>query len=104
MSPGVGLGLLGRVGELHAAGLHPAAGQHLGLDHGRAADVLGDLLGLLVGGGEPVLGHGNARGLDQAAAFVLEEAHRRRGSLSGQDECLTAGQRREGRGVPSRSR
>ena len=35
---GVRLGLLGGVGELDAAGLHPAAGQHLRLDHGRAAD------------------------------------------------------------------
>ena len=32
-------GLVGRVGELDAAGLHPPAGQHLGLDHHRAADV-----------------------------------------------------------------
>ena len=40
---GVGLGLLGGVGELDAAGLHPPAGQHLGLDHHRAADLLGGL-------------------------------------------------------------
>ena len=37
---GVRGGLVRRVGELDAAGLHPAAGQHLGLDHDRAADVL----------------------------------------------------------------
>ena len=42
-------GLVRRVGELDAAGLHPAAGQHLGLDHDRAADFLGDLA-CLVGG------------------------------------------------------
>ena len=39
---GVLLGLLGGVGELHAAGLHPPAGEHLRLDHRRAADALGD--------------------------------------------------------------
>ena len=44
---GVGGGLVGRVGELHAAGLHAAAGQDLGLDDGRAADLLGDRAGLL---------------------------------------------------------
>ena len=38
----VRLGLLGRVGELDAAGLHAPAGEHLGLDHRRAADPLGD--------------------------------------------------------------
>ena len=36
-------GLLRGVGELDAAGLHPAAAQHLGLDHHRAADLLGGL-------------------------------------------------------------
>ncbi len=39
----VGGRLLRRVGELDAAGLHPAAAQHLGLDHDRAADLLGSL-------------------------------------------------------------
>ncbi len=33
----VRLGLLGRVGELHAAGLHAAAREHLRLDHRRTA-------------------------------------------------------------------
>ena len=41
------LGLLGAVGELDAAGLHPPAGQHLGLDHHRAADLLGSRASLL---------------------------------------------------------
>ena len=36
-------GLLRRVGELHAAGLHPPPGEHLRLDHHRPADLLGDL-------------------------------------------------------------
>ena len=38
------LGLLGRVGELDAAGLHAAAGEHLRLDHDRAADPPRDRL------------------------------------------------------------
>src|SRR5437899_1985505 len=33
--------LVGRVGELHAARLHAAAGEDLRLDHGRLADLLG---------------------------------------------------------------
>jgi hypothetical protein len=40
--PRVGLGLIGRVGELDAARLHPAPGEDLRLDHGRPADVLRD--------------------------------------------------------------
>ena len=39
----VRLGLLGGVGELDAAGLHPPAREHLGLDHGRPADPPRDL-------------------------------------------------------------
>ena len=39
----VRLGLLGRVGELDAAGLHPPAAEHLRLDHRRAADAARDL-------------------------------------------------------------
>ena len=71
----VGLGLLGRVGELDAAGLHPAAGQHLGLDHGRAADPLGGLAGLGGGLAEAVLGDRDPGPLDYPAAFELVEAH-----------------------------
>ncbi len=64
---GVGLGLLGRVGELDAARLHPPAGEHLGLDHGRTADLLGSLAGLLGGRAEAVLRHRDSGALDQAA-------------------------------------
>ena len=64
---GVRLGLLGRVGELDAAGLHPAAGQHLGLDHGRAADLLGGLAGLIGGRAEAVLGDRDSGPLDDPA-------------------------------------
>ena len=68
-------GLVGAVGELHAAGLHAAAGEHLGLDHGRAADPVRDLARLLVGGGEPEVGDRNPGPLDDLAGLVLEEAH-----------------------------
>jgi hypothetical protein len=62
------LGLVGRVGELHAAGLHAPAGEHLGLDDGRAADALGDLPGLGGVGREAVVGDGDARALDDRRA------------------------------------
>ena len=83
----MGRGLLGRVGELDAAGLHPAAGQHLGLDHDRAADLLGGLAGLVGGRAEAVLGDGDPRQLDDLACLELVEPHaarnpiRRRGSV-----------------------
>jgi hypothetical protein len=74
--------LLGGVGELDAARLHPAAGQHLALDHYRAADFLGDLARLVGGRAEAVLGDGNPRQLDDLACLVLVKAHQRRGTLS----------------------
>ena len=60
-------GLVGRVGELDSAGLHPSAGQHLRLDHGRAADVLGRLAGLVGGGAEAVLRDRDPGPLDDPA-------------------------------------
>ena len=72
---GVGGGLVGRVGELHAAGLHAAARQDLGLDHGGAADPLGDLPRLRRGGGEAVVGDGDAGALDDRPRFVFVELH-----------------------------
>jgi hypothetical protein len=72
---GVRLGLLGRVGELHAAGLHAAAGQDLRLDDDRAADLLGDRLGLLGVGGEAAFGDRDPGALDDLARLVLEEPH-----------------------------
>ncbi len=72
---GVRLGLLGRVGELHAAGLHAPAGEHLRLDHHRAADLRRDRLGLLGVRREAAVGHGNALALEDLPRFVLEEAH-----------------------------
>ena len=81
ISRGVRLGLLGRVGELDAAGLHPPAGQDLGLDHGRPADLLGGLAGLVGGRAEAVLRDRDPGPLDDPARLVLVEAHGRRGSL-----------------------
>ena len=79
-------GLLGRVGELDAAGLHPPAAQHLRLDHDRPADLLGGRAGLLRGRAEAVLGDGDPRQLDDFPCLELVEAHQRRGTLS--DGCL----------------
>ncbi len=67
--------LVGRVGELHAAGLHPPARQHLRLDHDRAGDLRGDPPRLLRRRGEAVLGDGDARLRDDLSRLVLEEAH-----------------------------
>ena len=74
---GVAGGLLRGIGELDAAGLHPAAAQHLRLDHDGPADLLGDPSRLVRGLGEPVLGDGNSRLADDRPRFVFEEAHRK---------------------------
>ncbi len=71
----VGLGFSRRVGELDAAGLHPPAGEHLRLDHGRPVDPLRDLCRLGWVGREAVVGDGDARALDDLARLVLEESH-----------------------------
>ena len=85
---GVGLGFLGRVGELDAAGLHPPAGEHLRLDHRRAVDPRGDLRRLGGIGREAVVGDRDARALDDLARLESKnssptscgrEAHTRRG-------------------------
>ena len=77
MSAACCLGLLGRVGELHAAGLHPPAGEHLRLDDRRAADALGDRPRLGGVGREAEVRDRDARALDDLAGLVLEEAHGR---------------------------
>ena len=71
----VGLGFLGRVGELDAAGLHAPAREHLRLDHGRTADPRGDLRRLGGVGREAVVGDGDACALDDLARLELEESH-----------------------------
>ena len=73
--PGLALGLFRGVGELDAAGLHPAAGEHLRLDDDRAADALGDLARLAGILGEAVVGDGDSGPLDDLAGFVFEEPH-----------------------------
>ena len=72
---GVSGGLVGRVGELDSPGLHPTAGEHLGLDHRWAPDVLCDLRGLLGAARETVLGDRYAGLLDYLACFVFKEPH-----------------------------
>src|SRR5829696_829889 len=79
---GMGRRLLGRVGELDAAGLHPTAAQHLGLDHRRPVDLLRGGAGLLRGRAEAVLRDGDTRQLDDLSGLELVEAHQRRGTLS----------------------
>jgi hypothetical protein len=64
---GVRLGLLWRIGELDPSGLHPPTGQHLGLDHRRAADSLRGLTGLRCGGAEAVVGDRDPAPLDDPA-------------------------------------
>ena len=72
---GVAFGLLGGVGELHAARLHAPAGEDLGLDDDRAADALGDRPRLGGVRREPVVGDRDPGALDDLARLVLEEPH-----------------------------
>jgi hypothetical protein len=72
---GVGLGFLGGVGELHAAGLHTAARQDLGLDDYGTADLAGDLLCFLCAGGETVLRERDSLTGEDASGFVFVEPH-----------------------------
>ena len=69
-------GFIGRIGELDPAGLHPAAGQNLGLDDHRPLDLLGDPPRLLGRLGEPLLGDRDPGLGDYRPGLVLEEAHR----------------------------
>jgi hypothetical protein len=73
--PCMGYRLLRRVGEAHAAGLHPPSAEDLGLDHRGPADAGRDLAGLLGVGREPVVGHRDPGAPDELAGLVLEEPH-----------------------------
>src|SRR5437763_5809930 len=73
---GVRLRLLGGVGELHAARLHPPSRQDLRLDDDGAADVGCDRLGLLGVRRESVLRQRYALARQDPARLVLVEPHR----------------------------
>ena len=72
---GVAGSLVRRVGELDATGLHPAAAQHLRLDHHGPADLLGDAPRLVGGLGEAVPGDRDAGLGHDRPRLVLEEPH-----------------------------
>ena len=72
------LGVRGIVGELDAAGLAAAAGQHLSLDDDGAAELLGRLARLLRRGCEPSVGDRDPDAPEELLALVLVEVHRRR--------------------------
>ena len=67
--------LVGVVGELHAARLAPAADLHLGLDDHPAAEAVGDLAGLLHGGGDAAVQHRQPVPGEQRAPLVLVQVH-----------------------------
>src|SRR5205823_5686817 len=69
--------VVGRVGELDAAGLHAPTGEDLRLDDDRPADLLGDRARLLGGLGEPEPRHGDPGAFDDLPRLVLEEPHQR---------------------------
>ena len=78
ISLGLLLGVRRIVGELHAARLAAAAGQHLRLDDDRAAELLGGLPRLLRRRREAPVGDGDAELLEELLALVLVEVHRPR--------------------------
>ena len=69
------LGVVRIVGELDAAGLAAAAGQHLRLDDDGPADRLGGRARLFRRHREPSLGDGDAEPPEQLFALVLVEVH-----------------------------
>ena len=75
-------GLVWRVGELHAAGLHPAAAKHLALDDARPVDLLGGRLRLLRGRCETKLGDRDSGAANDLAGLVFVKAHWRRRTLA----------------------
>ncbi len=73
------LGLRGRLvgvaGELHAAGLAPAAGLHLGLDDDLRAEPRGDLPGFLGSGRDAARQDRHAMRGEQFLRLVLHQVH-----------------------------
>jgi hypothetical protein len=69
------VGLVGGLGDLHAAGLAAAADLDLRLDDGDAADLLGGGLCFFGGGRDDALEHGHAVLLEQVACLVFEQVH-----------------------------
>src|SRR5439155_13259034 len=97
--PGVSLGRGRRVGELDAAGLHAAAGQHLRFEDDRDGEVAGDLRGLGGGACDAAPEERRAVAGEEGLRFVLVEPHwpdaereaantlRRQGSRDGPRDC-----------------
>ena len=79
---GVRGGFVWRVGELHAAGLHPAAAEHLALDDARPVDLLGRGLSLLRSCCETKLGDRDSGAANDLASLVFVKAHWRRRTLA----------------------
>lgn len=69
------LGVIGRAHDADAAGLAPAAGLHLGLDHHRPTERHGGVAGGGGSGGDAAAGDGHAVFLEEVSGFVFEEVH-----------------------------
>jgi hypothetical protein len=72
---GLLLGVGGALGELHAARLAAAAGEHLGLDDDGPAERRGGGAGFLGRHDEPAVGDGNADPSEELLALVLVQIH-----------------------------
>ena len=86
---GVIAGFLGGVGELDAAGLHPAAAEDLRFDDDRTAELRGGLGGLFGGGRELPFRERDTVAGEDLLRFVLVEPHARP-PRSGGAHCATA--------------
>ena len=75
MLPACRRDLVGVVGQLHAAGLAPAADVHLGLDDHRVADGVGGGDRLVDRLDRPTVGDRDAEAGEELLALVLEEIH-----------------------------
>ncbi len=73
--PRVGLGLLGRLGELDPPGLPAAARENLGLDDHRATELRGGVRGFRRRRGGLSFGDGDAEVAKQLLPLVLVEIH-----------------------------